>query len=286
MSTLGVNFSYKIIELENKKKVKLKLIDTAGQEKFRSIAKSYYKNADAVLFVFALNDLDSFNHINDWVISFQENNGEKVLKYLVGNKYDVEIKTVDQQLIDGFTKEKNYEQDLHLTRLLNIRPRITITEPYIPYFMHSGGWQREKKRQEEDKVEKVNIIYYTKIFEANKKHSRYSRYEVEPKQIYPAFRRFSRYKLSDILNMIRIRKDNIRHENKIAEIKSDYDRVDMRKEAYKQKLYLSNLLKRPKSIPYAPQLKFKSIEQVNNIRLRSQILKNQKQVKKLENGTL
>ena len=42
--------------------------------------------------------------------------------------------------------------------------------------------------------------------------------------------------------MIRIREDNIRHENKIAEIKSDYDRVDMRKEAYKQKLYLSNLL--------------------------------------------
>ena len=178
-----------------------------------------------------------------------------------------------------FTKEKNYEQDLHLTRLLNIRPRITITEPYIPYFRHSGGWQRDKKRQEKDKVEKVNIIYYTKIFEANKKHSRYSRYEVEPKQIYPAFRRFSRYKLSDILNMIRIRKDNIRHENKIAEIKSDYDRVDMRKEAYKQKLYLSNLLKRPKSIPYAPQLKFKSIEQVNNIRLRSQILKNQKHFK-------
>ena len=108
MSTLGVNFSYKIIELENKKKIKLKLIDTAGQEKFRSIVKSYYKNADAVLFIFALNDLESFNHISDWVVSFQENNGEKVTKYLVGNKYDVEIKTVDQQLIDNFSKENNF----------------------------------------------------------------------------------------------------------------------------------------------------------------------------------
>ena len=80
--------------------------------------------------------------------------------------------------------------------------------------------------------------------------------------------------------MIRIRKGNIGYENKIAEIKSYYDRVDMRKEAYKQKLYLNNLLKTPKSIPYAPQLKFKSLEQINNnIRLRSQILKNQKHFK-------
>ena len=139
---------------------------------------------------------------------------------------------------------------------------------------------KRKKRQEEDKVEKVNTIYYTKIFMAKFKHSRYSRYEAQPKQICPAFRHFSRYKLSDILNMIRIRKGNIGFENKIGKIKSDYDRVDMRKEAYKQKLYLNNLLKTPKSIPYAPQLKFKSLEQINNnIRLRSQILKNQKHFK-------
>ena len=174
-----------------------------------------------------------------------------------------------------FTKEKTYEQNLHLRRLFTIRPRITITEPYVPYFMHSGGWQREKKRQEEDKVEKVNNIYFNKILETKIKHSKYSKYEVEPKQIYPAFRRYSRYKLSDILNMIKIKKDNIKMENKISEIKSDYERGEMRKEADKQRKYLDNLLNRPKSIPYAPQLKFLSIDQVNN-RIRSQIIKGQK----------
>ena len=174
-----------------------------------------------------------------------------------------------------FTKEKTYEQNLHLRRLFSIKPRITITEPYIPYFMHSGGWQREKKRQEEDKVERVNYIYFNKILESKMKHSKYSKYEVEPKQIYPAFRRYSRYKLSDIINMIKIRKDNIKMENKISEIKSDYERGEMRKEANKQRKYVYNLLNRPKSIPYAPQLKFLSIDQVNN-RIRSQIIKGQK----------
>ena len=174
-----------------------------------------------------------------------------------------------------FTKEKTYEQDLHLKRLYTIRPRLTITEPYIPFFMHSGGWQREKKRQEEDKVGKINNIYFTKVIDAGIKPGQYNKKQVRPK-LYPAFKRLARYKLSDILKMIRIRKDNLKMENKISEIKSDYERNEMRKEAEKQKEYLSNLLNRPKSIPYAPQLNFISIDQYNKRMKRNQGIKNQK----------
>ena len=42
LSTVGVGFAFKEVELSNKKKIKLKLIDTAGQEKFKSLAKSYF----------------------------------------------------------------------------------------------------------------------------------------------------------------------------------------------------------------------------------------------------
>ena len=174
-----------------------------------------------------------------------------------------------------FTKEKTYEQNLHLKRLFSIKPRINVTEPYIPSFLYSGGWQREKKRQEEDKVEKTNYIYFNKILETKMRHSKYSKYEVEPKQIYPAFRRYSKYKLDDIIKMLNIKKDNVRLENKLSEIKSTYERGEMRKEAEKQTKYLNNLLNRPKSIPYAPQLEFLSIDQVNN-RLRNKIIKTQR----------
>lgn len=176
-----------------------------------------------------------------------------------------------------FAREKTYEQDLHLRRLYSIRPRITITEPYIPYFLHSGGWQREKKRQEEAKVEKLNTICYKRVFDARFKPGLYNKYKIEPKP-YPAFQRFNRYKLSDLINMIRIRNDNIRMENKISEIKSIYEINEMRKEAYFQKKYLYNLLNRPKSIPYAPQLNFISIDQYNN-RQRSQIIKGERHFK-------
>ena len=67
MSTIGLNFSFKEIVLDNKKKVKLKLIDTGGQEKYRAIAKTYFKNADGVLFVYSIDNVDSFNNIKKWI---------------------------------------------------------------------------------------------------------------------------------------------------------------------------------------------------------------------------
>ncbi len=172
-----------------------------------------------------------------------------------------------------FTKEKTYEQNLHLKRLYTIRPRITITEPYFPFFMKSGGWQREKKRQEEDKVEKINNIYFTKIFDARLKPGDYNKKKIKP-GLYPAFKKLAGYKISDILKILKIKKDNMKMENKISEIKSEYEINLMKKEARKQKEYLNNLLNRPKSIPYAPQLSFLSIDQINNrikrIKIKSQ----------------
>jgi len=81
------------------------LLDTAGQERYRALIKSYYKNADVVLFVFSMNDKDSFDTINEWMESFKNNNNKiDIPKYLVGNKNDLKI-YVEQYLIDKFVGE-------------------------------------------------------------------------------------------------------------------------------------------------------------------------------------
>ena len=105
LSTIGVSFSYKEV-VRGKDKIKLKLVDTAGQEKFKSLTKSYFKNTDVVLFVFALDDKISFNNIKEWIELFIQNNtGRKdVLKYLVGNKNDLEPE-IEQNNIDDFANE-------------------------------------------------------------------------------------------------------------------------------------------------------------------------------------
>ena len=101
VSTIGLSFSFKDVTLKNKKEIKLRLVDTAGEEKYRSLAKSYFKNADGVLFVFDLNNLETFNNIREWIRLFEENNqnNNNTVKYLIGNKDDLEIK-VQKELID------------------------------------------------------------------------------------------------------------------------------------------------------------------------------------------
>ena len=109
MSTIGLSFCFKEIKLKNGKNVQLKLVDTAGQEKYNALTKSYFKNVEGVLFVFDYNKLESFENIENWIHLFEENNNEKVIpKYLIGNKSDLQ-KNVQQKQIDDFISKYNYK---------------------------------------------------------------------------------------------------------------------------------------------------------------------------------
>ena len=174
-----------------------------------------------------------------------------------------------------FTQDKTYEQNLHLKRLFCIRPQINVTRPYIPDFLNARGPQREKRKQIQEEINKGNYILQRKIIDANIKNGKYSKYVVMPKEVYPAFRRYSNLKISDIINMININFNNQRLKNKIINLKSNYDIDEMHKEAEKQEKYLQNLLNRPKSIPFTPALNFISIEQLHK-RLKNQLIKQQR----------
>ena len=109
ISSIGVIFSFKdvLIGGDENKKVKLKLIDTAGEEKYRSLSKTYYKNAEAVLFVFALNNEESFAEITNWLKTFKENsNSIEIPKYLIGNKADLE-RVINKEQIEECSQNNN-----------------------------------------------------------------------------------------------------------------------------------------------------------------------------------
>ena len=109
LSTIGLTFCFKEIILKNGTKIKLKLVDTAGQEKYNALAKSYFKNVDGVLFIFDFNKLKSFENIEKWIQLFEENNNAKEIpKYLIGNKNDLE-KNVEKEKIDKFISKYNYK---------------------------------------------------------------------------------------------------------------------------------------------------------------------------------
>ena len=107
-STCGLNFTFKKVKLKNGKSINIKLIDTAGQEKYRAIVKSYFKNVDAVLFVFSLENKESFDYMTDWINLFNENHNGKegIPRYLIGNKADKEKKVQKEEIDDFLNKNK------------------------------------------------------------------------------------------------------------------------------------------------------------------------------------
>ncbi len=63
--TIGVEFGSKSLNLDQLK-VKYACWDTAGQESFQSITRSYYRGSAAVLLVFDLTRRETFNHLTHW----------------------------------------------------------------------------------------------------------------------------------------------------------------------------------------------------------------------------
>ena len=150
LSTIGLNFSFKQVKLKSGKNINIKLIDTAGQEKYRSLAKSYFKNVDIVLFVFALDDQNSFDNMINWINLFNENHNGKegIPRYLIGNKADKE-KKVQKDMIDQFinqNKIKYYETSAKNNTGIDELFQ-ELSEEFYTNFIETGEHKRTQSAQ-------------------------------------------------------------------------------------------------------------------------------------------
>ena len=87
-STVGVDLDSKIVNISGDK-VKLQCWDAAGQEKYRAITQSYFRNADAVIMMFDLTNQGSFASIPQWLMDVHRYSNKNAVKVLVGNKTDL-----------------------------------------------------------------------------------------------------------------------------------------------------------------------------------------------------
>ena len=70
ISTIGIDFKIKTIELRGKK-IKLQIWDTAGQERFHTITTSYYRGAMGIMLVYDITNSKSFDNIAKWLRNIQ-----------------------------------------------------------------------------------------------------------------------------------------------------------------------------------------------------------------------
>ncbi|KAA3681435.1 Ras-related protein Rab-2B, partial [Paragonimus westermani] len=120
--TIGVEFGARMINLD-KKQIKLQIWDTAGQESFRSITRSYYRGAAGALLVYdvtrsplfrepglvqmqstgymlfplipfllfhVMRRRDTYDHLTTWLEDARQHASPNMVITLVGNKCDLE----------------------------------------------------------------------------------------------------------------------------------------------------------------------------------------------------
>ena len=108
LSSLSAQFVSKTIEyLDFGKAIKFDIWDTVGQERFRSMAKIFYKEAKVIVFVYDITSQKSFDALqNYWYDEIRNNCGVIPVLAVVGNKTDLyEDQVVETSTAREFAKK-------------------------------------------------------------------------------------------------------------------------------------------------------------------------------------
>ena len=93
----------------NDKVIKLQIWDTCGQEIYKSLISNFYRNSSLAVLVYAIDNKESFTHVENWLNDLKSQASEDVRIFLVGNKADLE----EERKITREQGEK-YKLDQHL----------------------------------------------------------------------------------------------------------------------------------------------------------------------------
>lgn len=110
-TTIGVDFKVKRINLLNKN-VLVKIWDSAGQERFKTVTRQYYKNAEGVMLIYDVTSQKSFSMIEEWFKSIIENKRKGAQVILIGNKKDMVNRVISAEQGESLAKKfeiKYYE---------------------------------------------------------------------------------------------------------------------------------------------------------------------------------
>ena len=110
IATIGTPFFFSTFKLSDGSLVKVNIQDTAGQEKFKALNESYYRQADCCLLVYDITNRESFEeckgYYNDNIKQRCKSNIKVVL---LGNKTDLEDeRAVPSEEAAGFALENDY----------------------------------------------------------------------------------------------------------------------------------------------------------------------------------
>ncbi|KAL4230868.1 Ras-related protein Rab-33B [Mactra antiquata] len=182
-ATIGVDFREKMVEVDSEN-LKLQLWDTAGQERFRkSMVQHYYRNVHAVVFVFDVTKMSSFENMPGWIEECDRHNlNKEIPRIFVGNKCDMTDKiAVNTNLAQKFadshnmplfeTSAKDDEKANHVDAIfMTLAHKLKNSKPMMPLHLsqYGTGYQNNDIVNINDSPERRGLRRATQDADGNK----------------------------------------------------------------------------------------------------------------------
>ncbi|XDV40197.1 hypothetical protein PO909_009324 [Leuciscus waleckii] len=135
ISTIGIDFKVKTIEVEGKK------------ERFKTITTAYYRGAMGIILVYDITDEKSFENIQNWMKGIKENASAGVSRMLLGNKCDIEAKRkVSTEVGEKLAKEHGIRFfETSAKSSINVEEAVGLILDLIYFLFLQGPSGREVK---------------------------------------------------------------------------------------------------------------------------------------------
>jgi small GTP-binding protein len=89
LPTLGVDITVKRGIVINNKPIRLVFMDTAGEEKFGNLRKTYFEGSLGCIAVYDITRTETFNNLDHWLKEYRTAAGDDRIITIIGNKIDL-----------------------------------------------------------------------------------------------------------------------------------------------------------------------------------------------------
>ena len=110
LATVGLD-NFTKDDIINGKTIHIKIWDTASQEKFHSLAKRFFHNAQGIMVVYDVTKSEIYQNLRHWTQSIKTQMGndiDKISVIIIGNKIDSNEREVNKQEAEAFSRELGY----------------------------------------------------------------------------------------------------------------------------------------------------------------------------------